>query len=178
MQYLYKAYGDSGQLLYVGISGNWSERLHQHEKTSEWMQKTTWVRIDTYPDRESVSAAEMEAIKLERPIYNKQHSETFVHPIQHWADIKKWIKSGKASDVWHESLISSIRESALVYEKKPHKLRPAGMAMLFIDTIDFLEYNDYQICRNCKGISYHGSLKNLAKNGEDQLLEGINNAAY
>ena len=176
MQYLYRSFDSDHRLLYVGISGKWSERLHQHERESEWMELTDYVKIERFETREAVSKAEKLAVVNEKPIYNGQYSTTFVHPLNHWADLKKWIKSGKAEDDWHQDLVRYIRSGAETYEKKIRQVRAAGMAMLFTDTISFLQFHNEPICRNCLGILSGKHVSKYRELGEEQLLEGLEDA--
>lgn len=176
MQYLYRAFDSDGQLLYVGISGKWSERLHQHERDSAWMQLTDYVKIERFDTREEVAEAERFAVQTEKPVYNKQYSTTFVHPINHWADVKRWIKSGQAPDDFHAMIVKFVRSDAEVYEKKIYQIRAAGLAFLFLDNINFLESHGESICRNCLGITKSKQLSMAYKLGEYQLLEGMEDA--
>lgn len=172
MQYLYRAYDSQKNLLYVGISGKWHERLHAHEKTSEWIEQADWVKIERYSDRDSVEAAEKLAIRSEKPKFNKVFSEDYESAANHWAVLKKAIKSGKAKDNHHQLLIDMIRISAKdVYECNPSKLQSAGMAFLFFDLVEWLVYNtDYQPCRNCAGVWNMNFVQNSREIGESQLL--------
>lgn len=71
---LYRFYDRSGVLIYVGITNNPGRRLSRHEKSKDWWWEVTEVRIERYPDRDSVLNAEVEAITNERPKYNIQHN--------------------------------------------------------------------------------------------------------
>lgn len=72
MSYLYRAYGDDGRLLYVGITGNDVEqRFRQHDASgAEWVDQLAHVRWEWHDDRKAALAAESEAIKSEWPLYN------------------------------------------------------------------------------------------------------------
>jgi predicted GIY-YIG superfamily endonuclease len=171
MQYLYRAYGSKGELLYIGISSQWHHRLHQHEKTSEWIEQATNVTIERFPDRESVSLAERKAVEAEKPIYNKVFAHDYESAPIHWAKIKTWIKTGRAPDDNHQLIVDAIRETALdVYENKPAQLRPKGMAFLFLDLIEMAVYNGYKPCRNCVGLWNSSIIQPGYEGGEEQLL--------
>ena len=65
----------SGQaLLYVGISLGPVSRLEQHRHNSSWANQIDRITIERFPSREEASAAEIAAIKAEKPQFNKQHS--------------------------------------------------------------------------------------------------------
>lgn len=181
MQYLYRAFDSEQNLLYVGISGKWSERLHAHEKTSDWMEQTDWVKIERFPNRPSVEQAEREAIRNEKPIYNKVFSEEYESANIHWAIIKKTVRSGKAIDAHHQVLVDAIRETALeVYGCDPRKLKSAAIANLFFEEVEWRVYHtDYRPCRNCGAVWGMNFIQNSLEDGERQLLEeGSKNGAY
>lgn len=172
MEYLYRAFSSDNQLLYVGISNQWHHRLHQHEKTAEWIEQADLVRIERFPDRLSVEAAEKLAIQTEKPRFNKVFTEDYESPAVHWAKMKKWIKSGTAPDHEHQQIIEAIRDIGLdPYGNKPSQLRPKGMAFLFMDTIEFLVYQGLKPCRNCAGLWNSSIIQPGYEGGEEQLLE-------
>lgn len=70
---LYRHFDSDGALLYVGISISAVSRLGEHKK-SRWFKKISIVTIEWLPDREAACRAEIEAIKNEKPIYNKAHN--------------------------------------------------------------------------------------------------------
>lgn len=67
---LYRFFGDSGQLLYVGITNDMSRRMDQHADRKSWWTEVRGVAVEWYPDRASVLAAEQRAVIVERPLYN------------------------------------------------------------------------------------------------------------
>lgn len=71
---LYRLLSKSGRLLYVGISGNPDSRWGTHSNNQPWWEEVADRKIEWFGSREAASAAEIEAIKEERPLYNKQHS--------------------------------------------------------------------------------------------------------
>ena len=178
MEYLYRAFDCNNQLLYVGISNDWTRRLHEHEKQSLWFDKTQHVTIEKFETRAEVEVAEKAAIEQEKPVFNKQYSTSFDYPRNHWVALKKAVKSGKADDYWHQDLIDLIRSGAEVYEKKPRQLRPAGIAFLFKEVIGFLEFNREPICRNCQGVLSAKMLQPYVSDGEIQLLKGTTDATH
>jgi len=172
MQYLYRAYGPQDQLLYVGISSQWHHRLHQHEKTAEWIEQADYVKLERFSDREAVSLAEREAIQNEKPKYNKVFSEAYESAAAHWAKIKSWVKSGEAPDYSHQYIIDEIRDTALsVYNKKPSQLRPRAMAFLFLQIVEMSVHYGFNPCRNCAGVWNSSIIQPGYEGGEGQLLE-------
>lgn len=78
MQYLYRAYDNENNLLYVGMTQSLRNRIRTHIAVSNWMEKTDWIKIERYPDRKSVMEAERSAIKNELPERNIQHRQKFL----------------------------------------------------------------------------------------------------
>lgn len=69
---LYRFYGDTGQLLYVGITQDPGKRLAQHTATKNWWTSVRGISIDWYSSRDDAAAAERRAITVERPLMNVQ----------------------------------------------------------------------------------------------------------
>jgi predicted GIY-YIG superfamily endonuclease len=75
-QALYRFFAVDGTLLYVGISLNPGARWKQHRADKPWWSEVANVTIEHHPNRDSVMNAEREAIKAERPRYNRVHNQT------------------------------------------------------------------------------------------------------
>lgn len=73
---VYRAFDSAGRLLYVGCTADVERRMRQHAWGSAWHPyMTSLVVSDRFPiDR--AQALEDEAIKDERPFFNKTKSET------------------------------------------------------------------------------------------------------
>lgn len=71
---LYRIWGNEGELLYVGISKSALSRLGQHLSEKPWADQISNVTIETYPTREQAAAAEVAAIKAEKPLHNVVHN--------------------------------------------------------------------------------------------------------
>jgi predicted GIY-YIG superfamily endonuclease len=67
---LYRLHDAQGGLLYVGIAGNPGRRFQEHAGTKAWWGQVSWVHIEHYETRAEAEAAEIKAIKIERPKYN------------------------------------------------------------------------------------------------------------
>lgn len=67
---LYRFYNAGGVLLYVGITANPSRRMTEHDKSKDWFDKVTGIKIEWFPDRLAVLDAETLAIDVERPMFN------------------------------------------------------------------------------------------------------------
>ena len=68
--YVYRLFDEAGQLLYVGISKSAVTRVMQHHEDKPWASEIASYTAKRYTSRESARSAEIEAIKLEGPIYN------------------------------------------------------------------------------------------------------------
>lgn len=158
MQYLYRAYDSEGVLLYVGISGKWSERLHSHEKTSDWMELTDYVKIERFPDRESVEKAERRAIAKEEPLYNKAHNGKYESTQDHFQKLKFWLYYDTPADPLHQPFISAMKSSLKDYPFDYSRKQARYVADIFRDIFDYVEARA-EIkwdCRNCRAIRNSG----------------------
>jgi predicted GIY-YIG superfamily endonuclease len=57
-------------LLYVGISVDPVRRLFEHSVSSHWYDQIDTVKIERHPTRAAAEAAELEAIRTEKPLHN------------------------------------------------------------------------------------------------------------
>jgi predicted GIY-YIG superfamily endonuclease len=71
---LYRFYDVAGKLLYVGITSNPRLRFAQHRKLKPWWNDIATREIVHYRSRAELAAAEIKAIKKERPLYNIAHA--------------------------------------------------------------------------------------------------------
>lgn len=71
---LYRFFRKDGKLLYVGITDNLGQRWSSHMRSKEWWPKVHKQTSEWFPNREAAAAAEVKAIKSERPIYNINHA--------------------------------------------------------------------------------------------------------
>jgi hypothetical protein len=70
---LYRFFDTGGGLLYVGITNDPGRRWGRHASDKPWWHEVDRIGIERYPDRVSVLAPELEAIKNEHPRYNVLH---------------------------------------------------------------------------------------------------------
>ena len=69
---LYRLFDAEGDLLYVGISGYPTLRLQQHAGDKPWWNEVASHTIEWLTDRPTAEAAEVAAIRAEKPRYNAQ----------------------------------------------------------------------------------------------------------
>jgi hypothetical protein len=75
MYTLYRAYTKFGELLYVGLTENFTGRLRQHSKNSEWFPEASRFETETFETKEELQAAEILAITVGKPRYNIMHNK-------------------------------------------------------------------------------------------------------
>lgn len=107
-QILYRYFDKDDNLLYVGISSNYQARAASHAKFSKWSHLASYVRLEHFPNRQSVLDAEKFAIISEKPIYNIIHNQQAVTSENHWLDLISF----SLTDNWH----SKINESVKIYQ--------------------------------------------------------------
>ena len=66
---LYRHFDAAGQLLYVGMSVNFSTRLGGH-KSAPWFSQIASVTVEHFKTRPEALAAERAAIQAEKPTHN------------------------------------------------------------------------------------------------------------
>lgn len=67
---VYRFYDEADQLLYVGISDNPPRRFREHTKHAEWWMDAVRIDLTHYATEQAARAAELKAIRTERPKYN------------------------------------------------------------------------------------------------------------
>lgn len=73
---LYRHYDDADVLLYVGITDNLGSRTNSgHALTSDWVQYAERAEAEWHNSREDAASAERDAVREERPIFNRQYAE-------------------------------------------------------------------------------------------------------
>ncbi|NEA22625.1 GIY-YIG nuclease family protein [Actinomadura bangladeshensis] len=73
---LYRFFDADGQLLYVGITDRAGTRWERHMSDQPWWPDVQRQMSEWYPSREQAEAAELTAIREERPLYNTMHAGT------------------------------------------------------------------------------------------------------
>lgn len=71
---LYRHFDAAGNLLYVGISLNAVARLYQHSIGAKWFRDIARIEVEWHPSRSAAAAAEIAAIRSERPLHNTAHA--------------------------------------------------------------------------------------------------------
>lgn len=149
-QTLYRFFDEEGNLLYVGISHSWSQRFHQHERSSSWFKHVASATFAKYPNREAVELAERIAIETENPIYNKAFNVAYEAPREHFNRLRSWTLYGGEDDA-HKALIAGMRAELKETFAGVADKRGQFFAAVFIDNYG-LEHTDAK-CRNCDAIN-------------------------
>ncbi len=71
---LYRFFATSGDLLYVGITGNPERRFSAHSHVQPWWDRVARIELERFGTRGELVEAEIAAIQSEHPKYNKTHS--------------------------------------------------------------------------------------------------------
>ncbi|GGY78768.1 hypothetical protein GCM10010363_69610 [Streptomyces omiyaensis] len=72
---LYRAFGQEGELLYVGISSDPYGRFRTHHREKDWWEKdVAKLTLEWYPNRPLAEKAEYEALHSELPLRNERRS--------------------------------------------------------------------------------------------------------
>jgi len=72
---VYRLYDATGALLYIGASCNPTRRYKDHASRRPWWREVYRREVEWHPTRAAALAAEREAIKSDRPRYNKVHRD-------------------------------------------------------------------------------------------------------
>ena len=72
--HLYRHFNSAGDLIYVGISMSALRRLTQHAVTAHWFSDISRVEVERFDTRDEAIAAEIKAIRSEKPLHNVEHS--------------------------------------------------------------------------------------------------------
>jgi hypothetical protein len=71
---LYRHYDSTGVLLYVGISERPGRRTGKHAEESGWVPFAVRMDAQWFDNRATATAMEKQAIRAERPVFNRQHA--------------------------------------------------------------------------------------------------------
>jgi len=70
---VYRLYGDSGSLLYIGVTQNWAQRREHHAIVQPWFSDVAHAELESCPTRKDALAREATLIRELKPRYNIQH---------------------------------------------------------------------------------------------------------
>lgn len=173
MEFLYRIFDKNNDLIYIGISNQWSERMHSHEKDSRWFEEASLIKIEKFETREDVERAERKAIRIEKPLYNKVFSNTYESKNDHLQKLKFWTHYQDVPvDENHVTLIEKMRESYDLLEVSGPRKGTKFIAYLFLHDYVWLNDAEDSECRNCRALFEDKQLASWAKMAEDNLATG------
>lgn len=79
---LYRFFDADGNLLYVGASSNAPARLEQHRRDKSWWSQVASCTMEHYEHRYLAVAAEVHAIREEKPRHNKSEGTFEGRPVE------------------------------------------------------------------------------------------------
>lgn len=169
---LYRHYDCDENLLYVGLSGNFLSRTHQHQRNSGWFHLISTIKITHYATKQEMVDAELLAIKTENPIWNKAENPNYESAHDHFQKLKLVIFAKNRSDfntsfiASHKELFNEIDELQKIV---PPLRKSSSWASLYI--INALQEVDYSIwhCDNCIAIGDKDIYETWAGNAYTQL---------
>lgn len=96
---VYRFFGASGELLYVGVAFNPSWRFEEHRAFKPWHQIVR-IELTWYPNRPEALAAEANAIKVEAPLWNVNGAVVSGVAKSKYPYVMKWIRGQVAEGTW------------------------------------------------------------------------------
>lgn len=72
---LYRWFDQENLLLYLGISDDLGKRFAAHKGKSSWVAFAHRQTLEWFPSRDKAEFAEVDAIKVEQPLFNGMHNE-------------------------------------------------------------------------------------------------------
>jgi hypothetical protein len=100
---LYRHFDDQDVLLYVGITESLGDRTNSgHARTSDWVQFAVRAEAEWLDSRDLASSAERDAVRDERPVFNRQYAE--------------WDVDRQIMEYLHQREIEEFRATAEEYE--------------------------------------------------------------
>lgn len=72
---LYRLFNRDGQLLYAGITRDVQARMRAHRASKEWWPQVAEQRVEWFPNRPAAAAAEVKALRTERPAYDQSYRQ-------------------------------------------------------------------------------------------------------
>jgi predicted GIY-YIG superfamily endonuclease len=125
--FLYRCYDETGQLVYVGSTGDLFRRLTAHRHNSWWSYQVAKVVAKVYADPFTARAAERQAIREEQPRWNvvgrwaTRHTWT----AENYADYYHAVRMGSDTDSTRKHALRVRRECRLRFGVAVEAVTPA-----------------------------------------------------
>lgn len=159
---LYRLRDSSGLLLYVGISEDPYRRWTEHSKDKPWWPQVGRHDIEWLDSREQAAAAELAAIKSERPLFNAAGAASVMLDGEFWQSVGPVIPSQqdptpsviKVSDALQAGLAGgALKPGELLPSKRElrEKFRVTGAtvaaALDRLETLGLIDFNHRGVAR-------------------------------
>jgi hypothetical protein len=105
---LYRFFDSQGTLLYVGISRDWMSRLTQHQKHADFFSAVAGMTLERFPDRASVVAAELRAIRDENPLFNRADNPNYRTWQTHFREVLDMCVKKRKVDDTHGQIVHNL----------------------------------------------------------------------
>lgn len=73
--WLYRCFAADDSLLYIGITSTGLKRFRIHGGRTTWWPNVATIKVEHYATAAQAHDAEVEAIKAEQPLHNRNHNE-------------------------------------------------------------------------------------------------------
>lgn len=121
---LYRFYDEGGALLYVGITANLEARRIEHGRAQPWWPHVAKETVEWFETRPPARAAELEAIKSERPLYNVNSSPWAPGPRELTPE-ERTIGQLRANLAEHVARARHLQEAVFVVDRTKKRKRVA-----------------------------------------------------
>lgn len=71
MNVVYRAFSKDNELLYIGVTQDLKNRIINHKSSKKWWIEVDRIDEESFDNKVSAMKAEVDAIRLEKPKYNK-----------------------------------------------------------------------------------------------------------
>lgn len=123
---LYRFYDEGGALLYVGITANLEARWIEHERVQTWWPLVAKKTVEWFDTRPPARAAELQAIKDERPVHNINSSPWAPGPRELTTE-ERTVGQLRANLTEHIARARHLKETVFVVDRTKGRRRVAAL---------------------------------------------------
>lgn len=162
---VYRHFDADDQLLYVGQSQHYTQRSHEHERSSDWFREVAKITVQHFATRAEMMAAELLAIQTENPIWNKAENPNYESHQDHFLKLKSSIfptKYGFNEPSFfeqHKELIDEVKNLRL--RVKEIRKSSAWAALYIYSAIRNIGVENIT-CSNCIAVYNHKTIQGWA----------------
>lgn len=130
----YRFYDMDGAPIYIGVAVDLEQRWRFHRAVAAWWHLVDHNRtmVDWYSNRSTAEAAEVEAITLERPIYNIAHTDRSLRAApqpSRWSDARA---AGITARSRGSRIMLSVQETRAQLKSVVNAVSEAGRKVIVI----------------------------------------------